>query len=402
MTELSRPLFDEVMVPNYVPLPIVPVRGEGSRIWDQTGKEYIDFATGIAVTGLGHCHPALKQVLVEQADKLWHLSNVMTNEPALRLAKRLCDNTFAERVFFANSGTEANEAAFKLARKYASDNYGEEKDEIIAFTNAFHGRSLFTVCVGGQPKYSQGFGPRPGSITHLPFNDLGALEQHISDKTCAVVMEPIQGEGGILPADKAFAEGVRALCDKHNALLVFDEVQTGVGRTGTLYAYMGLGVTPDILSSAKGLGGGFPVGAMLTTEKIAASFGFGTHGSTYGGNPLACAVADEVVRLINDPYLLEGVKTRSEKIIASLNRLNEKYRIFSEIRGSGLLLGAVLVPEWQGRAKEIVLVALKHGVWVLVAGPNVVRFAPSLIIPEEDINAGLQRLDSALGELIAK
>ncbi|RBH48911.1 aspartate aminotransferase family protein, partial [Pseudomonas sp. MWU13-2860] len=245
----------------------------GSRVWDQSGREFIDFAGGIAVNSLGHCHPELVAALTEQASKLWHVSNVFTNEPALKLGKLLTETTFAERVFFCNSGAEANEAAFKLARKYGSDHFGPEKNQILACKNSFHGRTLFTVSVGGQPKYTEGFGPVPGGIAHFDYNDIESLKAAISDQTCAVVIEPIQGEGGVMPADKAFLEAARQLCDQHNALLVFDEVQSGVGRTGSLFAYQEYGVTPDILSSAKAIGGGFPIGAMLTTEKVAKSFG---------------------------------------------------------------------------------------------------------------------------------
>ena len=235
---VSRELFDEVMVPNYAPGSVIPVKGEGSHVWDQEGKEYIDLAGGIAVTCLGHNHPGLVGALMEQAEKIWHLSNVMTNEPALRLAKTLCDLTFAERVFFANSGGEANEAAFKLARRYAWEHFGPEKNEIISFKSSFHGRTLFTVSVGGQPKYLEGFEPAPGGIHHADFNDLESVRKLISkDKTCAVVVEPIQGEGGVMPGDPEFLKGLRQLCDENDALLVFDEVQSGVGRTGHLYAY---------------------------------------------------------------------------------------------------------------------------------------------------------------------
>ena len=258
--QVTRELFNEVMVPNYNPAEIIPVRGLGARVWDQAGNEYIDFAGGIAVNVLGHCHPDLVAVLKEQGEKLWHLSNVLTNEPVLRLAKKLTDATFAEKVYFANSGAEANEAALKLARRFALDNYGPEKDQIISFKQGFHGRTFFTVTVGGQAAYSDGFGPKPGAIEHVDYNDLSALEAVMSERTCAVMMEPLQGEGGIISPTQSFVQGVRDLCDKHNALLIFDEVQSGVGRTGELYAYMGLGVTPDILTSAKALGGGFPIG----------------------------------------------------------------------------------------------------------------------------------------------
>ncbi|WP_166257842.1 aspartate aminotransferase family protein [Marinobacter salicampi] len=396
---VSRSLFDDVMVPNYAPGKIIPVRGEGSRIWDQDGREYVDLAGGIAVTALGHAHPGLVGALVDQAGKLWHLSNVMTNEPALKLAKTLCDLTFAERVFFANSGGEANEAAFKLARRYAWEHFGPEKNEIISFRNSFHGRTLFTVSVGGQPKYLEGFEPAPGGIHHADFNDLASVEALISDKTCAIVVEPIQGEGGIMPATQEFLQGLRDLCDKHNALLVFDEVQCGVGRTGHLYAYEMYGITPDILSTAKSLGGGFPIGAMLTTAKIAASLAVGTHGSTYGGNPLACAVAQKVIDTVSQPDILKGIRGRSDRLRAGMNDIGQRYGVFSEVRGEGLLLGGVLTEAWQGKAREFLNAALEEGVMVLMAGPNVIRLAPSLIIPESDIDEALTRFERAVKKL---
>ncbi|ROQ23321.1 aspartate aminotransferase family protein [Gallaecimonas pentaromativorans] len=397
---VSRATFDEVMVPNYNPAAIIPVRGKGARVWDQEGKEFVDFAGGIAVNVLGHCHPALVGALKEQGEKLWHLSNVMTNEPALRLAKKLTDATFAERIYFANSGAEANEAAFKLARRYALDHFGEGKDQIISFNKSFHGRTFFTVTVGGQAAYSDGFGPKPGAIDHLDFNDLAGLEALISDKTCAVIMEPMQGEGGIIPAEQAFIEGVRALCDKHNALLVFDEVQTGMGRSGHLYAYQKYGVTPDILTSAKSLGGGFPIGAMLTTAKIAASLKVGTHGSTYGGNPLACAVAEAVLDVVNTPEVLSGVKQREAWFREHLEAINAKYNVFKEVRGMGMLLGAVLNDQYQGRARDFLTAAVDQQLMVLVAGMDVVRFAPSLVISEEDIKEGMARFERAVAKVV--
>lgn len=393
---IKRNMFNEVMVPNYAPSQIIPVRGEGSRVWDQSGKEYIDFAGGIAVNALGHCHPELVKVLQEQSQKLWHLSNVWTNEPAIRLARQLCDATFAEQVFFANSGAEANEAALKLARRYAKEHFGREKTEIIAFNNSFHGRTLLTVSVGGQPKYTEGFEPLPGEITHLPYNDLAAFEYHISDHTCAVIVEPIQGEGGIIPAEAVFLEGLRALCNKHNALLIFDEIQTGMGRTGNLFAYQGYNVVPDILTSAKALGCGFPIGAMLTTKKIAASFSFGSHGSTFGGNPLACAVASKALELINDPTLLSGVTQRQRMFISSLNILNEKIGLFRDIRAEGLLIGCELKEKWHGKASELKQLAEKQGIMVLTAGPNILRLTPSLVIPPQEINQGLKQLTEAM------
>ena len=401
MDTVSRQTFNEVMVPNYQPADVIPVRGAGSRFWDQQGKEYVDFACGIAVTVLGHCHPQLVAALQRQSQQLWHLSNVMTNEPALRLARKLCEKTFAERVFFCNSGAEANEAALKLARRRGHTKFGAHKHEIISFVNAFHGRTLFTVSAGGQEKYTRGFEPLPGGITHLPFNDVAALEAAISERTCAVILEPIQGEGGILPADPAFLRAARALCTKHDALLIFDEIQTGVGRTGTFYMYEQLGVTPDVLTTAKGLGGGFPIGAMLTTAAVAESLPFGSHGSTYGGNPLGCAVAETVVDLVTDPALLAGVKRRSELLRDGLASLARRYGVFEAPRGAGLLLGAPMAGAWKGKAKDVVNAGLRQGVWCLIASPEVLRVAPSLIIPEADVAEGLKRLDAALAELTA-
>ena len=399
---VTRAVFDEVMVPNYNPQQMVPVRGRGSRVWDQDDNEYIDFAGGIAVTALGHSHPALVNTLKEQADNLWHLSNTFTNEPALRLAQKLCAATFADKVFFCNSGTEANEAAFKLARKYSYDNVGPQKHEIISFEQSFHGRSLFTVSVGGQKKYREGFEPVPAGITHLPFNDIDALKAAISERTCAVVLEPIQGEGGVINADPAFVKAARELCDQFDALLVFDEVQTGAGRTGTFYAYEQFGVTPDILTTAKSLGGGFPIGAMLTTDKCATSLNFGTHGSTYGGNPLACAVAEVVVDEVNQASVLEQVNVKRKIFEDGLDAINAKYNIFQDTRGMGLLIGVELIEAWHGKAALFLAAAREQGLMMLVAGPKVLRMAPSLIIPQEDIELGLQKLDAAIAQVIAQ
>jgi len=397
---VNRALFDSVMVPNYSPSQVIPVKGAGSRVWDQNDKEYIDFAGGIAVNCLGHCHPNLVAALKEQGEKIWHLSNVMTNEPALRLAEKLVNATFAEKVYFANSGAEANEAALKLARRWALDTHGEQKSQIIAFNKGFHGRTFFTVTVGGQAAYSDGFGPKPGNIDHAEYNDLASLEALISDNTCAVMLEPLQGEGGIVSPTKEFMQGVRDLCDKHNALMIFDEVQTGVGRTGELYAYMGLGVTPDIITTAKALGGGFPIGAMLTTTELAAHLKIGTHGSTYGGNPLACAVGEAAFDTVNTPEVLNGVKQREVIIKDGLNAINAKYNVFADIRGQGLLIGAELTEAYQGRAKDFLNAAVDQGLMILVAGVSVIRFTPSLVIPLEDIEQGLARFESAVAAIV--
>lgn len=397
---VTREMFNDVMVPNYNPASMIPVRGEGSRVWDQDENEYIDFAGGIAVNVLGHCHPELVKTLQEQGSKLWHLSNVFTNEPSIRLAKKLADATFADRVYFANSGAEANEAALKLARRFALDHYGEQKDQIISFKQGFHGRTFFTVTVGGQTAYSDGFGPKPGAIVHCDYNDLSAFADLISDKTCAVMMEPLQGEGGIISPDLDFVKGVRELCSKHNALLIFDEVQSGVGRTGHLYAYMGLDVTPDILTTAKSLGGGFPIGAMLTTDAIAKHLKPGTHGSTYGGNPLACAVAEKAFDIVNTPEVMNGVIEKEALFRKHLDRINKKYNVFAEVRGKGMLLGCALNEKYQGRARDFMMAATAKNLMCLVAGANVIRFAPSLVIPNEDIEEGLKRFEEAVAHVV--
>lgn len=350
---ITRENFDEWMIPVYAPAPFIPVRGEGSRLWDQQGKEYIDFAGGIAVNALGHAHPELREALNEQASKFWHTGNGYTNEPVLRLAKKIDRRHVCRSRLLCNSGAEANEAALKLARKFAHDRYGSHKSGIVAFKNAFHGRTLFTVSAGGQPAYSQDFAPLPPDIRHAAYNDINSASALIDDSTCAVIVEPIRGEGGVVPASNAFLQGLRELCDRHNALLIFDEVQTGVGRTGELYAYMHYGVTPDLLTTAKALGGGFPVGALLATEECASVMTVGTHGTTYGGNPLASAVAGKVLDLINTPEMLNGVKQRHDWFVERLNTINHRYGLFSEVRGLGLLIGCVLNADYAGQAKQI-------------------------------------------------
>ncbi|HGO6777510.1 TPA: bifunctional succinylornithine transaminase/acetylornithine transaminase [Klebsiella aerogenes] len=395
---ITREDFDAYMVPCFAPAPFIPVKAAGSRVWDQQGKEYIDVAGGIAVNALGHANTALANALKAQLDKLWHIGNGYTNEPVLQLAKTLVESTFADKIFFCNSGAEANEAALKLARKYAHDKFGADKSEIIAFKNSFHGRTLFTVTVGGQPKYSSDYAPLPQDITHLPYNDIDAVKAAFSSRTCAVIVEPIIGEGGVMPADPQFLQVLRELCDKHEATLIFDEVQTGAGRTGQLYAYQHYNVVPDILTSAKGLGGGFPIGAMLAKEAWAQVFQPGTHGTTFGGNPLAATVANSVLAQI-DSALLAGVGERHTLIVDKLNALNAKYDVFSAVRGMGLLIGAELASHLRGKAKALTNLAAEEGLIALIAGPDVLRFAPALNIPLADIDEAFVRLERAVARL---
>lgn len=396
----SRDDFNKYFVPVYDPAAFVPEKGQGSVIWDDKGRDYIDFAGGIAVSALGHNHPAMVNALTEQAQKIWHLSNAYTNKPALALAKKLTDATFADLVFFANSGAEANEAALKLARKVGGG-IRPSKTNIISFYKSFHGRTLFTVSVGGQEKYSKAFAPLPKGISYANYNDIDSVKALIDDDTCAVIIEPIQGEGGVIPADPAFLSELRRLCDEHNALLIFDEVQTGVGRTGKLYAYMHTDVVPDVLTTAKALGGGFPIGAMLAKQSVGEQLVVGDHGTTYGGNPLACAVALAVLDVIDDEALLAGVSERFAYFADKIAKLNDTYPVFDDVRGQGLLIGCPLKEEYKGRAKELVKHAAKEQLMCLVAGPDVIRFTPSLLIDYKDIDEGLARFEKALKAFVA-
>lgn len=390
--------MNRYLTPNFNFAPVMPERGLGSRVWDSGGREYIDLAGGIAVNALGHCHPDLIDALNRQAHKLWHISNLYTTEAAQELAARLVKHSFADKVFFCNSGAEANEAALKLARKHARDRFGAGKHEIIACTNAFHGRTLFTVSVGGQPKYSEDFAPLPGGIRHIPFNDSAALEAAVSDQTCAVIIEPVQGESGVLPAHADFLHTARRLCDRYQAALIFDEVQTGIGRSGRLFAYQHYGVQPDILSSAKALGCGFPIGAMLATETYAASLTPGSHGSTFGGNPLACAVAAAAFDIINRPETLQNAERQGQALRTALEDTGRRSGLFAEVRGLGLLIGCVLAEAYHGRAAELTATALRHGLMLLNAGPNVVRLAPSLLLNDADLSEAMIRFEQAVRE----
>lgn len=399
---VTRQTFDEVLVPTYAPAAMVPVRASGLDLWDQEGKRYLDFTSGIAVSSLGHCNPALVAALTEQLGNVWHLGNGYTNEPVLRLALALTEATFADRAFFCNSGAEANEAALKLARKYAHTKFGPHKSRIVSCLSSFHGRTLFTVSVGGQPKYTEGFEPLPQELSHIPYNDIEAARAAILDDVAAVIVEPIQGEGGVIPGDPAYLKALRELCDQTGALLVFDEVQSGVGRTGALYAYMDAGVTPDILTSAKALGNGYPIGAMLTTDEIGKHFNVGSHGTTYGGNPLASTVALKVVETINQPAFLARVKEASSKIFANLEKLAADYpQVFGKPRGLGLLIGLPMTGEFKGRSKDYTKICEKLGLMLLIAGPDVVRLAPALVVSDEQIAQADRLMREAVEAFIA-
>jgi succinylornithine aminotransferase len=396
---VSRQTFDEVLVPTYAPAAMVPVRASGLDLWDQEGKHYLDFTSGIAVTALGHANPEVNEALTKQLNTLWHIGNGYTNEPVLRLASALIAATFAERAFFCNSGAEANEAALKLARKYAHGKFGPHKSRIVSCLSSFHGRTLFTVSVGGQPKYTEGFEPLPQDLSHIPYNDIEAARAAITDDVAAVIVEPIQGEGGVIPGNPDYLKALREFCDKTGALLVFDEVQSGMGRTGSLFAYEQMGVVPDVLTSAKALGNGYPIGAMLTTNEIAQYLAVGTHGTTYGGNPLASSVGLKVLELINQPAFLGRVKEASAKVMANLQQLAADYpQVFGQPRGMGLLIGLPMAEGFKGRSKDYTKLCEKLGLMLLIAGPDVVRLAPALVVSDEQIVEADRLMRAAVAE----
>ena len=386
-------------LPVYKPRHVILARGEGSRVWDIEGRDYVDLSAGIAVCGLGHCDPDLVAALAEQAGKLWHTSNVFYSEPPVRLAEELAQaSRFAERVFLCNSGTEANEAAIKLARKWASaQGRPPERRVIVTCHGSFHGRTLAAVTATAQPKYQAGYEPLPGGFRHVDFNDLDQLEAAMAGgDVCAVLIEPVQGEGGVMPARDGYLAGVRALCDRRDALLALDEIQCGMGRTGPLFAHWGDGVVPDIVTLAKALGGGFPIGAMLAGPKVAEAMQFGAHGTTFGGNPLAAAVARVVLRKLSSPEIVANVDNQSRALRDGLAAIDRELNLFAEVRGRGLMLGAVLAPQYAGRAGEILDHAAAEGLLMLQAGPDVLRFVPALNIDHAALTEGLVRLGRAL------
>lgn len=398
--KITRKTFDEVMFPCYTPMNMVIKKAHGSYVFDNEGNRYVDLTSGIAVNCLGHTPEGVQKVIKKTCKNLIHVSNIFCNEYTLSLAKKLTSLTGYDKVFFVNSGAEANETALKLARRVAFDDYGEQKNEIISFANSFHGRTFFSVTVGGQESYSDGFGPKPAAITHIPYNDIATFEKTISDKTCAVILEPIQGEGGIIKADDAFLIKVRELCDKFHAALIFDEVQTGVARSGTLYAYEQTPVKPDILTSAKGLASGLPIGAVLTYDNFAKHFVPGTHGSTFGGNALACSVGCYVLDKVSDKKFLENVKATSEYIKAAIKKVDEKHHVFDDIRGEGLLMGLVLNKKYSGKSGALQKECFKHKLLTLTAHGDVLRLAPALNIKKSVVDEALTLLDKALTDFV--
>jgi acetylornithine/N-succinyldiaminopimelate aminotransferase len=367
-------------------------RGLGARVYTPEGVEYLDFGAGVAVTSCGHAHPHLVKALTDQAQKIWHTSNLYQMPGQTRLAERLIERTFADTVFFCNSGTEASELAIKMARKFHAAKGHPEKFHIITFEGAFHGRSLGALAATGNAKYLEGFGPKLAGFDQVPYGDLAAVEAVITPATAALYIEPVIGEGGIIPAPTGFLKALRALCDKHEMLLMFDEIQCGIGRTGKLFAHEWSGITPDIMAVAKGIGGGFPLGAVLATENAASGMIAGTHGSTFGGNPLATAVGNAVLDVVLDGGFLDNVLRQSINLKQKLERLKDMHpSIIEEIRGEGLMMGIKVKP----LNTEFVKAALDQKLLVLGAGDNVVRLLPPLIVTDKDVTEAVNKLEAA-------
>jgi len=378
------------LMENYARTPLTLIRGEGSTVFDDQGNSYLDFVAGIAVNTLGHAHPALVDAVSRQAATMLHCSNLYHIPRQIELADRLTSLSGLERAFFCNSGAEANEAAIKIARKYFHD-AGSPRRTVITATNSFHGRLLSTLTATGQDKVKVGFDPLPPGFVHVPLNDLQALKAVVNDATAAVLLEPLQGEGGVNLADPEYLQGVRRLCDEHGILLMLDEVQTGIGRTGKMFAFEHAAIRPDVLTLAKGLGGGVPIGAMLASEKVASAFGPGSHGSTFGGNPLACSAALAVLETVEKEGLLAHVNRQGERLKAGLQKLVEKFSVATEVRGSGLLLGVACAQP----VAPIIDGCRERGLLVLGAGPNVLRLLPALNISGQEVERALEILEAA-------
>ncbi|HBP63508.1 MAG TPA: acetylornithine transaminase [Desulfosporosinus sp.] len=384
-----------VVMNTYGRLPMTIVKGEGAWVWDAEGKRYLDFLTGLAVNSLGHNHPAIVQAIQEQAKEIIHVSNLYWIPNQVALAERLVEHSFADKVFFCNSGAEANEAAFKLARKYAHKKFGAHKYEVVTLENSFHGRTLATLTLTGQTKYQEGYEPLPVGCTYAKLNDLESLKAKVNKNTAAVFIEPIQGEGGVLPASQEFLQGARALCDQFGALLIFDEVQCGVGRTGKLFAYEWSGVAPDIMTLAKALGGGVPIGAMLATDEVALAFQPGDHASTFGGNPLATASGCAALDVMLENGFMEGVQERSAYFKKGLEELAAKHQTGDPVRGQGFIIGWPV----SKMGPEIVEACRLNGLLINCVGGKILRFLPPLMVEKQAIDQALKILDEVFSEL---
>ncbi len=382
-------------MPTYNRADLAFERGEGAWLWTVDGRRFLDFGSGIATTSIGHAHPHLVQTVAEQAARVMHVSNLYRVPQAERLAARLVETSFADSVFFCNSGAEANEGMMKAVRKYHAENGHPEKFRFICFEGAFHGRTLATLAATGNAKYLEGFGPPVEGFDHVPFGNMNAVRDAIGPNTAAIMIEPIQGEGGVRPAELRFLRDLRAVCDEFGLLLALDEVQTGMGRSGKLWAHQWAGIEPDVMSSAKGIGGGFPLGAILAKEKVAQYLKPGTHGTTYGGNPLACSAGNAVLDVILAPGFLDQVDRVARHLWRSMQDLAARHPgVTTGVRGAGLLIGLQLVPEVSNT--ELQAAAVAEGLLTVAAGQNVLRVAPSLIITEAEVDQAVEMLDRAL------
>jgi len=385
---------DQVIIKTYGRYAVAFVRGQGSTVWDADGKAYTDFLSGLAVTVLGHCHPRVVEAITKQAQTLIHVSNFYHTVPQTEVATFLSEHAFGGKAFFCNSGAEANEAALKLARKYSHDRHGEERSEIITTTNSFHGRTLGTVAATGQEKVRKGFEPTMPGFTYVAYGDLAAMEQAMTEQTCAVLVEPIQGEGGIVVPPAGYLAGLRQMCDQREVLLMFDEVQTGIGHTGYYFGYQHEGVVPDVMTLAKGLAGGMPIGVMMAKPHIAETLGPGTHGSTFGGNPVSCSAALAVLRTIEDEHLLDHVQEVGAYFLDGLRRLQKKYAFITEVRGRGLMVAA----ELDRPGGHMVVKAMERGYLINCTVDCVLRFLPPLIITRQEVDGLLTTLDAIFAE----
>ncbi|MGE4274328.1 MAG: acetylornithine transaminase [Desulfitobacterium sp.] len=397
MNEMTETMIERgqgVIMNTYGRLPMAIVKGKGTMVWDTEGKQYLDFVTGLAVNSLGHSHPVVVEAIQKQAEEILHTSNLYWIPNQIALAEKLVKHSFADKVFFCNSGAEANEAAIKLARKYAKEHYNEDKIEILTLVNSFHGRTLATLTATGQTKYQKGFAPLPEGFSYIPLNDVAQLEEKMNDKVAAVMLEAIQGEGGVFPANQEFLEKARQLCDQYGALLIFDEVQVGMGRTGKLFAYEWSGVTPDIMTLAKALGGGVPIGAMLATDQVASTFKPGDHASTFGGNPLATSVGCAVIEVLTAEGFMADVQKRAEYFRSKLQKLADKYQTGEAIRGQGFILGWPI----DRLGPEIVSDAREKGLLINFVGGKALRFLPPLNVSKEEIDQAIAILDQIFSE----
>ncbi len=392
LTEELERYSSQYLMQTYARIPISIVRGQGCKVYDAEGREYLDFVAGIAVNALGHGHPDLVTAIEKQARHLIHTSNLYYSEPQVQLAQQLVELSFGQKVFFCNSGAEANEAAIKLARKYSTETFGPERFEIITMHNSFHGRTLATLTATGQTKVHQGFAPLLAGFTYATLNDIESVKSHITDRTAAVLVEPIQGEGGVVVADQTFMQELRTLCTERQILLMFDEIQTGIGRTGTMFAYEQYGIQPDVMTLAKGLGGGVPIGACIAVDNVAQAFGPGSHGSTFGGNPLACAASLAMLRVLLDSQLLEKIRTVGSYLKKGLQELQARIPLIKDIRGVGLLQGIELSVE----GKSVVQDCLTRRVLINCTMDRVLRLIPPLIVTQKEIDQLLKVLSDVL------